>query len=282
MKGNFLILLLLISTIIYSQNNYIEYYNLINKAKQLDKNKKVDSSLIVIKEAFKLVDYIHVDNLDFAKKISKKNKDKKFLDFCRKKLNDEKKLINKTLKGKVDSLGKQDQNIRDRKHTKARDYYYKCKNDSTFDCNNKKFKKSEKILKEWWLTDSLNVIELQKMIKAYGYPSEKLVGKESSLSANIILLHYDKDTANHIMGDVLYNALINGDIQPRMYAWIIDRHLMNAGKAQKYYSIPLPWIEMTVKEREKYNENRYAIGMKGLKKMIIKKRKNSVMVTYED
>jgi len=76
--------------------------------------------------------------------------------------------------------------------------------------------------------------------------------------------------------------LINGDIQPKMYAWIIDRHLMNAGKPQKYYTIPTPWAEMSEMERKDYNKNRYAIGMKGLQKMIIKKHKNSVSVTYED
>ena len=274
--------MIFISTITYSQNNYIEYYNLINKAKEYNKNDKIDSSLIVIKEAFKLVDYIHIDNLKFAKKISKKNKDKDFYEYCQTKLNNQKKLINISLKEKIDSLGKKDQNIRDRKHLKARDYYYKCKYDTTFDCNNEKFTKSEKILKEWWLTDSLNIVELKKIIKIYGYPGEKLVGKESNLSANIILLHYDKDTANHIMGDILNNALINGNIQPRMYARIIDRHLMSAGKPQKYYAIPTPWVEMSEMERKDYNKNRYAIGMKGLQKMIIKKRKNSVSVTYED
>jgi len=282
MKGNLIILMIFISTITYSQNNYIEYYNLINKAKEYNKNNKADSSLIIIKEAFKLVDYIHIDNLKFAKKISKKNKDKNFYKLCQTKLDKEKRMINLTLKEKIDSLGKKDQNIRDYKHTKARDYYYKCKNDTTLDCNNEKLKKSERILKEWWLTDSLNVAELKKIIKTYGYPGEKLVGKRSNLSANVILLHYDKDTANHIMGDILYNALINGDIQPEMYAWIIDRHLIYAGKPQKYYSIPTPWIEMTTKERKDYNKNRYAIGMKGLKKMIIKERKNSVITTHED
>jgi hypothetical protein len=238
--------------------------------------------LIIIKEAFKLVDYIHIDNLKFAKKISKKNKDKNFYKLCQTKLDKEKRMINLTLKEKIDSLGKKDQNIRDYKHTKASDYYYKCKNDTTLDCNNEKLKKSERILKEWWLTDSLNVAELKKIIKTYGYPGEKLVGKRSNLSANVILLHYDKDTANHIMGDILYNALINGDIQPEMYAWIIDRHLINTGKPQKYYSFPTPCIEMTTKERKDYNKNRYTIGMKGLKKMIIKERKNSVITTYED
>ena len=274
--------MIFISTITYSQNNYIEYYNLINKAKEYNKNDKIDSSLIVIKDAFKLVDYIHIDNLKFAKRISKKNKDKDFYEFCQTKLNNQKKLINISLKEKIDSLGKKDQNIRDRKHIKARDYYYKCKYDTTFDCNNEKFKKSEEILKEWWLTDSLNIVELKKIIKIYGYLGEKLVGKESNLSANIILLHYDKDTANHIMGDILYNALINGDIQPKMYAWIIDRHLMSAGKPQKYYAIPTPWAKMSEIEKKDYNKNRYAIGMKELQKMIIKKRKNSVRVTYED
>ncbi len=135
-------------------------------------------------------------------------------------------------------------------------------------------------MEEWWRVDSSNVEFIKSVISKYGYPSEKLVGEETNDMVSIILLHYDKDTSNHIMGESLEIALKEGKIKPRMYAWIIDRHLMNVGKRQKFQSIPTPWEKMTEVQRMEYNKNRFSIGLKSLDEIKIIVRKNSVKVKY--
>ena len=70
-------------------------------------------------------------------------------------------------------------------------------------------------MQEWWSTDSTNVELLKKFILENGFPGEKMVG-ETTRGVSIILLHYDKDTANHIMGEILKEALYDGDLSPLM------------------------------------------------------------------
>ncbi len=274
------LIVLLFSGAVYSQNDYIQYYQLINKVKQYQVNKQNDSLTIFLKQAFELVDYVHIENLKLGKQIAKKQKDKVLLSYCENALSKSKCNINPNLKAKLDSIGKEDQRVRGRKYYKAKKYYKKCLFDTTFNYNEKKRLKSKQIMEEWWRVDSSNVEFLKSVISKYGYPSEKLVGEETNDRGSIILLHYDKDTSNHIMGDILEIALKEGKIKPKMYAWIIDRHLMNAGKKQKYQSIPTPWVEMTAIKKMEYNKNRFSIGLKSLDEIKIIVKKNSVKVKY--
>lgn len=271
---------LLFSTTLYSQNDYIQYYQLINKVKQYEENNQNDSLVVFLKQAFDLVDYVHVDNLKLGKRIAKKQKDTKLLTYCENGLSKSKENVNLNLKVKLDSIGKEDQRVRSRKYYKAKEYYKKCLYDTTFNYSEKKRLKSKLLMEEWWRVDSSSVEYVKNVISKYGFPSEKIVGKETNSMISIILLHYDKDTANHIMGESLAIALKEGGIEPRMYAWIIDRHLMNVGKEQKYYTIPTPWKKMTKEKRVEYNNNRFSIGLKSLDEIKIKVRKNSVVVSY--
>jgi hypothetical protein len=263
-----------------SQNDYIRYYQLIEKVKTDKKNKKTDSLVFNIKKAFDLVDYIHIDNLKLGRGIAKKQNNEELLIFCKIEIDKLTDNLNIDLKTKLDSVGKEDQRIRGGKYYKAKEYYRKCLYDTIFKCNEKKRLKSKQLMEEWWRVDSCNVEFVKNIILEYGYPSEKIVGKETNSMVGIILLHYDKDTANHIMGKYLEIALKEGKIKPRMYAWIIDRHLMNVGKNQKYYSIPTPWKKMNNEKKLIYNKNRLAIGLKSLDDIKIIVKKNSVTVKY--
>jgi len=268
----------LFSSLLFSQNDYIKYYQLINKVKQDQNNKQNDSLTIFLKQAFELVDYVHIDNLKFGKRIAKKHKDDIFLNYCENQLSKSKNNIDLILKSKLDSVGEEDQRVRGRKYFKAKDYYSKCIYDTTFICNEKKRLKSKKLMEEWWRIDSCNIKFIKDVISKFGYPSEKLVGKQTNSIVSVIVLHYDKDTSNHIMGEHLYIALQEGLISPKMYAWIIDRHLMAAGKNQLYYSIPFPWENISKEQKLRYNQNRYSIGLKSLDELKIIVRGNSVYV----
>ncbi len=274
------LIFLLFSITLYAQNDYIQYYQLINKVKKYQANNKNDSLTIFLKQAFEMVDYVHIENLKLARRIAKKQHDRELLNYSKKALKSSKDNINLNLKAKLDSVGKEDQRVRGRKYYNAKKYYAKCLYDTTFNYDEKKRLKSKELMEEWWRVDSSNAEFVKKVILKYGFPSEKIVGQETNSMVSIILLHYDKDTANHIMGESLEIALKEGSITPIMYAWIIDRHLMNAGKEQKYYMIPTHWEKMTNKKRIEYNKNRFSIGLKTLDDIKIKVKKNSVKVSY--
>ena len=181
----------------------------------------------------------------------------------------------------MDSLSKRDQKVRSSKYMKARNYYYSFVLDSTLVANTRKYDKAKTLMKEWWATDSTNIESVKNFILKYGFPGEKLIGGLSSSFVTIIILHYDNDTANHIMAEILKKALYDGNIAPNMYARIIDRHLNNVGKSQIYHTLPFFIRGLTEKEREIVNSNRESIGMKKLEEVTIIYRKNSITVKHE-
>jgi hypothetical protein len=245
------------------------------------KENKIDSASIAYQQAFSKVDYVHNNHLKKAAKVEKKNgnteKAKEYLDLIEK----HKKSINNELKRQIDSLGKEDQRVRTNHYAKARDYYYKCISDSSFHYDQKKLSGCKTIMTDWWKTDSLNIIALNDFIKVNGFPGERLVGYEAYDLAAIIILHFDKDTSNYIMGNILKNALMSGDILPRDYAWIIDRHLNFAGKKQLYYTLTFELEKLTKEEKDEYNKNRASIGLGRLQNLIIIKKRHSIKIKFE-
>ena len=85
MKNKLFILLsgLLFSGVVLSQNDYIRYYQLINKVQQNQEKKLNDSLTFYLKQAFELVDYIHIKNLELGKRIARNQKDLELLIFCK-------------------------------------------------------------------------------------------------------------------------------------------------------------------------------------------------------
>ena len=277
----FIVLLILIfSAKVNAQNDYIQYYQLVTKVNQHAEKKKYDSLNVYLKQAFNLVDYVHIENLKLGKRIAKKNKDSELLAFCKEKLKKSNVDINQPLKEKLDSICNEDQRIRGNKYYNAKIYYQKCLFDSSFIITEKKRLESKKLMEEWWRVDSSNIEFVKNFNSKYGFPSEKLVEYETNRKISIVLAHYDKDTSNHILGKGLEIALMEGKIKPNDYAWIIDRHLMNAGKKQNFYTIPTPWIKMTNEQKIEYNKKRESIGLKSLEDQKVIVRKNSVTVKY--
>lgn len=266
-----------------SQNDYryIEYYHLINEGKNFYDKKQYDSSFYAYEKAFGLVEYVHNNHLISAssvcKKLGKRELANKYLALAE----SQEASINKAYKKYLDSICERDQKIRDGKHMKARDYYYKKYFDTTFVPDPKKYVESERLMKEWWQVDSSNIELIKRFIAEHGFPGEAMVGSETNDRVCIVILHYDRDTSNYIMKPTLDKALYEGLITPGRYAWIIDRHLHNVGKKQLYYSIPLGIEHLTPEERAIINNNRASIGLEKLEELIIIYRKNSTTVKFK-
>jgi hypothetical protein len=103
------------------------------------------------------------------------------------------------------------------------------------------------------------------LIKQYGFPSEKLVKKDAAGSAFMVLLHFDKDSTNTILKPILDKALLEGNISPEKYAWIVDRRLSwGLGKEQYYYQMPMDTENLTPEQIKEVNERRKSIGLRDL------------------
>ncbi len=271
-------LLFLITENSHSQNDYLPYYQLINKVKIRQAAGQHDSLTLFLKQAFDLVAYVHVEDLRLGKRIAKQVGDNELLAYCELALREAKDNLDQSLQAKLDSAGKEDQRVRSRKYVKARDYCKRYQTDSSFNYQEKTLAKSKRLMEEWRRVDSGNVELIKQVISSHGFPSEKMVGAATNFMVSIILLHYDEDTANHVMGESLTVALREGAIRPRGYARIMDRHLLNAGKPQLFYSIPINWTGMTEEERMEYNRNRLSIGLNPLEEMNIVERRNGTVV----
>src|SRR5690606_21206420 len=70
MKNTLTLILMLFCFIANSQNDYINYYLNVYEARKLAYENKPDSALAKYREAFNLVDYIHIETLDKAKKVA--------------------------------------------------------------------------------------------------------------------------------------------------------------------------------------------------------------------
>lgn len=262
----------------FAQNDYIPYYHLCRKADSLYGKKNIDSASAVYKNAFSKVDYVHNKFLKQAAKVEKKKGNKKKARAYLSEINSHNQSIAIPYKKLIDSLSREDQRVRGSKYMKARDYYYKSLYDTSFHSQPDKLNEARACMQEWWKTDSLNILEITKLIQLYEFPGEKLVGSDSYHAAVVIILHFDKDTSNRILGNVLEKALKSGDLLPADYAWIIDRHLNASGKRQLYYSMAFNRENLSEAEKNEFNGNRASIGLGRLQDIIVIKKGNSIKI----
>jgi hypothetical protein len=248
----------------FGQNDYINYHLKVYQARKFKFECKPDSAVLLFKEAFRLVDFIDFETGACAWELADEIKDDSLKLFLNNWLKDYEKgdKINKAYQQIIDSLSIEDQRIREMKYPEALGIYTKYLKDSTLDRKSDEFIEACRLTMEWRKVDSSNIHTLLNLIKIYGFPGERLVGKESYLNAFFILLHFDRDTGNLILKPILDKALADGDIEPNGYAWIVDRRLIYG--ELYYYAIPWGVEKLSPKEIDEINKRRKAIGLRNL------------------
>lgn len=265
--------------LVSGQNGYIEYYRLMRMAKKYELQNKLDSSLICYKDGFSKVDFIHEKYLISAIKLSKKLEQKELENKLSFKYTNQKDSINKVYASEIEQLIKTDQENRCKSNLKAQNKYKECVEKGN--CNQEELEKYKLILSKWHYIDSMNIEKLLFLIKAKGFPSEKLVGKVASEHAVILMIHFDTDTNNYILKPILDKALRKGYILPSNYAWIIDRRLVNRGKLPYFYKIPFGIENLTIDKKIEVDKRREKIGLGKLcETQIVVKKKNYYKVKY--
>ncbi|GAB3735485.1 hypothetical protein GCM10027594_16770 [Hymenobacter agri] len=92
-------------------------------------------------------------------------------------------------------------------------------------------------------TDSTNLRRVKVIVQQYGYPGKTLVGEPTNEAAWYVIQH--SDAIGQYL-PLIKKAADRGELPYRLYAQMLDRQLMRAGKPQRYgtqgygYSITNP------------------------------------------
>ncbi len=118
-----------------------------------------------------------------------------------------------------------------------------------------------RLVKEKMKMDSITGATLLANIQKYGFPNMKIVDKGACDIARSILLNCDYDKKNERLNELLFKALVAGQISPSFYAQLIDRRNLFNGAPPEFYEPVLGYEKLTVKEFTPANAKRKAIGL---------------------
>ncbi len=98
-----------------------------------------------------------------------------------------------------------------------------------------KQKRVSSFLEKQEKVDNRNIRRLVQIIDKYGWPGRRMVGKEGSLTAFLIIQHADLEYQKKYF-PLLKEAVKRGEADPQYAALLEDRILMREGKEQIYGS----------------------------------------------
>ena len=138
-----------------------------------------------------------------------------------------------------------------------------------FDISEKQFNENEREL--FQANDSLNLLQIEKIIQKHGYPGKSLVGEPENEAAWYVIQHSNKIEKYY---PIIEKAGERGELSAVKVAMMRDRMLMYSGKEQIYGSqgkaIFLVWppekqddvkmIIWPIKNPEKVNQLRQEVG----------------------
>lgn len=112
-------------------------------------------------------------------------------------------------------------------------------------------------------SDSIRVYQLLELIATCGFPEPRIVGMKAYSYAMLIFTHADFDLNNELLGGLMYDNVMNGKMDPRDYAGIIDRRCNFSGNASFiYYEVPIGYDNLSMIEKKKISERRRKIGLR--------------------
>ena len=79
-----------------------------------------------------------------------------------------------------------------------------------------------------YVVDAIHRLKVLELIKKYGYPTQRLIGKEGMKKFWLLIQHQDMDP------ELQKECLKRCDFAPSERAFLTDRVLVNSGKPQRY------------------------------------------------
>ena len=91
----------------------------------------------------------------------------------------------------------------------------------------------KRLLKRMKTIDASNLIRVKAIVKRYGFPTPKLVGKDGVEAVFLLIQHGDLAFQEQMLPDVK-NSFQSGNLSGQNYAMLLDRVLVRQGKPQVY------------------------------------------------
>lgn len=128
--------------------------------------------------------------------------------------------------------------------------------------------------------DTIHNYRIKIIIEKYDYPTQKLIGKESMNSFLLLIQNQNYDL------NLQENCLKYCDFEPKDYACLTDRVLMNKGEKQIYGTqfklISKEKIALyPIEDRKNVNKLRKQVGLENLEDYI-KKHLKTTGLSFED
>ncbi len=122
-----------------------------------------------------------------------------------------------------------------------------------------------------YMIDAINNIRIKKIIRKFGYPTQKLIGKSGVKDFWLLIQHQDEDLA------LQQECLANCNFAPIEKAYLTDRILLAEGKKQKFGTQFMikhnKRAFRPLENKMKVNTLRKSIGLETLEKYLEKANK---------
>lgn len=121
-------------------------------------------------------------------------------------------------------------------------------------------------------TDSLNILNFRKIVASAGYPSDRAIGIETPCGLPdhyVVLRHYYQDKW-YDLTDLLYQAVIDGNLEPQIYSELEDKKYGNARYSTLIYLNSGKWYvdlssQLSNEAISRIDSSRISIGLESLK-----------------
>lgn len=269
----------------WSQDSYIEYYNLTDLANKAWYEKDYEKSLELFEKGFAKVGYVHAANYAKAARSSAILKEyeltKRYLakallaGYPRKFLETQAfKAFRKT--DQYEALkGMEEQVVTDR--------WYKQKIDSLHYIDQKILRNNPGLEdkdfdKDLVYSDSLNFKSLLTIIGEKGFPSEKRIGFQGYRKAWVIILHNARLPQNSHFHDELLEYVKKGEYLPEDYCRVIDQYRKLEGLPLVYHHWDVADnIEgLSEESRARIDQKRREVGMPSVSRIKVIRKKGKL------
>ena len=119
-----------------------------------------------------------------------------------------------------------------------------------------------------YMIDAINNFRIKEIIRTFGYPTQKLIGKSGMKDFWLLIQHQDEDSA------LQRECLTNCDFAPIEKAYLTDRILLAEGKKQKFGTQFITKNNKRVfsplENKRKVNTLRKSVGLETLEKYLEK------------
>ena len=127
-------------------------------------------------------------------------------------------------------------------------------------------------------TDSTNLVRVRQLLQRYGYPGKTLVGEPTNEAAWYVIQH--SDAIDQYL-PLIKKAAAKGELPFYLYAQMLDRQLMRAGKPQLYGTQAFSYNVLNPKTGRRENQPPFVWPIKDAAAVNVRRQKAGFKTTVE-